>query len=130
MRLLPSALITVGPDPSASNLLGVGHGQDKETLAFVRRTDFFRCNETRRNIIAQAFQFLGNGVESEAKMSPDVFEEHERRTDFFDHATNFGPQMARIVCSTTLTGDTKWLARVSRSDDIHDTTPGASVECA
>ena len=41
---------------------------------------------------------------------------------------DLGPKVSRIVLSTTFAGDTERLARVARSEAIHDSTPRTAIE--
>ena len=67
---------------------------------------------------------------SSAEEAGDVFQYDDPRADFSDQPLNVGPQVARIVCAMTLTGDAERLAREARRDAIHDATPRSAVEGA
>ena len=61
-------------------------------------------------------------------MIGDVFEEDESGIAFPDDAGDMGPEMARISFAETPPGNREWLARVARSEDIHDATPWPAVK--
>lgn len=61
-------------------------------------------------------------------MIGDIFEEDESRIAFPDDAGNVRPEMARIGFAETPPGNGEWLARVARSEDIHEAAPWTAVE--
>lgn len=61
-------------------------------------------------------------------MMGDIFEKDDGRIAFADDAGNMGPEMAWIGLAKSATRDRKWLARVARSEDIHDAAPWSAVE--
>lgn len=61
-------------------------------------------------------------------MACDVFQKDDGGTDLLNNAVDVGPQVARIEASKASTGLTEWLARVARSNDVHEATPRAAVE--
>ncbi len=61
-------------------------------------------------------------------MPCDVLQKDEGGTYLLHHSVNLGPQVARIVFATLETGLAERLARVARSDAIHDATPRCAVE--
>lgn len=61
-------------------------------------------------------------------MVGDVFQEHDPRFNLANDAMDVWPNVPRIIASTTTTGFAEWLARVSRSERIHDSMPRSAVE--
>lgn len=61
-------------------------------------------------------------------MMGDIFEEDESGIAFPDDAGNVRPEMARVSLAEAAAGDREWLARIARSEDIHETAPRAAVE--
>lgn len=61
-------------------------------------------------------------------MIGDVFEEYESGIAFPDDAGDMGPEMARISFAEAPSGNREWLARVARSEDIHEAAPWSAVE--
>lgn len=94
------------------------------------RTDIRSSNEQRRNSVAHAFEISPDGIESKSKVPCDVLQKDDGRTNLLHHSENMGPQVARIVCSTTAAGGAERLARVARSDDVHEAKPWAAIEGA
>jgi len=113
---------------------GVGHlvaltdGEDEQPLALVGRTDFRRCKEACRKLVAHADQSCGDFGESEAEMMGDILEKDEGRLAFADDAGELRPEVAGIVRAPALARDAEWLTRESAMEDIHDATPRAAVE--
>ena len=62
------------------------------------------------------------------KKARDVFQECETGSYFANDPDGVGPHVAGVVGAALLSGDAEGLAREARRDDIHDSTPGASVE--
>jgi len=102
--------------------------EDEESLALVRRADFRRCEEARRNAVAHADQSAGDFGETEAAMMGDVFEEHEGRFDLSNDPRDVGPEVPRVIRAPAFARDGKRLARIARSDDVHRAAPRAAVE--
>jgi hypothetical protein len=77
-------------------------------------------DERRRNSVASSFAISSDGIKPKAKVPCDVLQKDDGGTYLAHHAINCGPQVARIVRSTALSGLGKRLARVARSDDVHE----------
>ncbi len=113
---------------------GVGHfvpladGKDEQTFAPVGRTDFRRCEDACRKLVAHADQSAGDFGEAEAEMMGDILEEHEGRFDFADDAGDMRPEMAWVVRTPALACHGERLARIARSDDVHRAAPRAAIE--
>lgn len=114
--------------------LGVGQcvaiadRKDEQAFAPVRSADFRRRKQSCRKDVAHADQFSGDFGKSEAEMIGDIFEENESGIAFANDPGDMGPEMARIGLAETPPGNREWLARVARSEDIHDAAPWAAVE--
>ena len=63
-------------------------------------------------------------------MPGNVFEEHPFGAAFADDACDLGPEMAGIVCTTTLSGRAEGLAWVSGENDVEGTSEGPGIETA
>lgn len=61
-------------------------------------------------------------------MIGDIFEEDDRGGALADDARNVRPEMARISFAEAPSGNREWLARVARSEDIHEAAPWSAVE--
>jgi hypothetical protein len=94
----------------------------------VRCADFRRRKQSCRKDVAHADQFSGDLGKSEAEMIGDIFEEDESRLAFADDARDMVPEMARIGLAEPASGNREWLARIARSEDIHDAAPWSAVE--
>jgi len=108
--------------------MGVGNRKPEQPVALVGRPDHCRTEDSSRNPIAQPFHILGDAIEAEGQMSGDVFAEDQRRPCLSDDSRDMGPQVARIVFTKSTAGGRERLARVARSNDIHDSAPRAAVE--
>lgn len=109
-------------------LVILAHCKDEQSLAPVRCADFRRRKQSCRKDVAHADQFSGDLGKSEAQMIGDIFEENDRGIAFSDDAGDMGPQMARISFAETPSGNREWLARVARSEDIHEAAPWSAFE--
>ena len=63
-------------------------------------------------------------------MTGDVFKEDPLGFAFGDDARDLRPEVARIAPAAPPSGDGERLARVARSEEIHDAAPRAAVEGA
>lgn len=103
-------------------------GEDEQAFAPVRCADFRRRKQACRKPVAHVDQLSGDFGKSEAEMMGDIFEEYDGGIAFADDARDMGPQVARIISAEAPPGDREWLARVTRSEDIHDAAPWSAVE--
>lgn len=126
-----SARFEFGPPEIA---LGVGQFvplaecKDEQAFAPVWCADFRRRKQSCRKDVAHADQFSGDFGKSEAQMIGDIFEEDDRGGAFSDDAGNVRPEMARIGLAEAATRDRERLARIPRSEDIHEAAPRSAVE--
>ena len=109
-------------------VVSLADGEDEQAFALVRRADFRRRKEAWRKAVAHADQSAGDFGEAEAEMMGDILEEDEGRLDLTDDAGDMRPEVARVVRAPALARDGEWLARISRSDDVHRAAPRAAVE--
>jgi hypothetical protein len=115
-------------EPWLSQLALVVHAKDEQPFPPMGCADFRRCKQCCRNFIAHAAQVFGDFIKSEVKMAGDVFEENKSRFALSDDPGHVGPEVPGVSNSGATTSDGKRLARVSRRDDIHDSTPRVAVE--
>jgi len=94
----------------------------------MRSTDFFRTEEARRNLETQTLKVADDVLQSFLNMPRDVFEKDDARLNLAKDSSDMWPQVARILFSTTSTGEAERLARISGSEDIHLATPECAVE--
>ena len=107
--------------------VGVG-SQDEEPVTEVRGADGCRGDTVPfRNPPARG-QVCEYRAEAQGKVTWDVLAEEEPRVRFPDDAPDVRPEVARIADPATLAGDGEGLAWVSRSDEIHRSTPRATIE--
>jgi hypothetical protein len=78
----------------------------------VGRTDFRRCKEACRKLVAHADQSAGDFGEAEAEMMGDILEEDEGRLTFADDAGDVRPEVAWILGTEALARDRKRLTRI------------------
>jgi len=103
-------------------------GQDEQPFPPVACADFRRCKQCCRSFVAHAVQVAGDFIEAESQMAGDVFKENKSRFALSDDPGDMGPEVTGVSNSGATTSDGEWLARVSRRDDIHDSTPRMAVE--
>jgi len=61
-------------------------------------------------------------------MTSDVFEEAVCGSHLGHDPSHVGPQVSLVGLTTSKPGVAKWLARVPRCEEIHDSTPRCAVE--
>jgi hypothetical protein len=108
----------------------VAVGQYPEPFPFVggsRGT----CRQSRPDRIEPAFGKVPEYVSPASPLSKepwDVLQEHEVGSHFANHPIDVGPEPPGVVGAETPAGSAVRLARESRSDEIHDSTPWSAVE--
>ena len=75
----------------SSATVTVGHPNDEQPLAKMRRANFRRAEQSRRNAETQSFEVGGHSVESVNKVPVDILEEHEPRLRFLNNSAHIGP---------------------------------------
>ena len=105
-------------------------GQDEDAQPLVRRADFCRAEQTRRRRVAHAPKLSQHGFKAEGDVARDVFEKDPLGAAFGDDAGDLWPEVARIVCTGTLSGGAEGLAGISGEDDVEGPTEGAGIETA
>jgi hypothetical protein len=103
-------------------------GKEEQPGPKVRRADFSRREQSRLNAIAHRVKVRDDISESQTEMSGDVLAEHPLGSALVDDAGDVGPEMPRVLGAEALPGLAERLARVARSDAIHDATPASAVE--
>ena len=94
----------------------------------MRRADFLRCKQTRRNVVAHSSKLFGDLSESEFEVSSDILQEHLSGFALSDDSSEVGPEMAGISGSGSFPGDAERLARVAPRDKIHLSTPRSRIK--
>jgi hypothetical protein len=90
--------------------------------------DASRAEESARNAVTQRFQCWDEIAELSVGIPWDVFAEDTIRPHAVNDADDVIEQPAGIVGAPLWAGQAVGLARVTRSDAIHDATPWARVE--
>ena len=103
-------------------------GQDEDAEPLVRRADFCRAEQTSRRRVAHCPKFSQHGFEAECDMTDDVFEKDPFRGTFPDDARDLGPEVARIIGTTTFSGCAEGLAGISGEDDVEGPAEGPGIE--
>ena len=97
-------------------------------MPLMRRADFCRAEQTRRRRVAQVPKLSQHGLEPEADVPGDVFEEDPFGLAFGNDAGDLGPEVAGIGCAAALASGTEGLAGISGEDDVKGTAKGAGIE--
>ena len=71
--------------------VGVGQGENEESLALMACAHFERREQSRRNAVASAFEISPHPSKPKSKVPWDVFEEHAFGLDRANEAINEGP---------------------------------------
>jgi hypothetical protein len=112
-----------------SDARGVGQsGNEPESLAAVRGTNIGRGVQTPFRIEPEVGKIGEDVREPVLNKSGDVLQEHASRSHVTDDPSNGRPEPPVIVNSTALTCSGERLARESRSDEIHASTPRCAIE--
>lgn len=94
----------------------------------MRRADFLRAKESRRDSIAHALKLSGDVKESESKMSVDVFEEHLLWLNFAHDPRDVRPQVPWVFVRELLPRTTERLAGISRDNQVDMASPVSRFE--
>jgi hypothetical protein len=105
-----------------------GVGQDEDPIALVTGAHVVRSEHVPFRIEAERGQLADHAPESGSKETWDVLQKHAAGSHLANHARDVGPQPTRVIGAALLAGETDRLARESRSDQIHDSTPRRAVE--
>ena len=122
-----SVLAVARRDPLESIAVGVG-SKGEEPLSPVRSANALCRSQCCRNAEAHRVKLFGDDIEPVSQMVGDVLDEDERRSTLAHDPCDLGPEVSRIVSSESKPHRGERLTRVSRSDEIHDSTPRDSVE--
>ena len=105
-------------------------GQDEDPEPLVRRTDLCRREQTRRRRVAQAPKLSEDGLEAEADVAGDIFEEDPFRAAFPDDPGDLGPEVAGIIGASPLSRRAEGLAGISGEDDVEGPAERPGIETA
>lgn len=94
----------------------------------MRRPNFRRCNECRRNAVTHRAKLSGDTSEAESQMAGDVLEEAPAGSDGVNMLLDDGPEVSWVVGPFALTRDAKRLARIPANDAVHASTPRCAVK--
>jgi len=94
----------------------------------MRRPDFGCGEQTPFRIEPEFGKVAKDFGEPKRKVPAHVFEEDEGRSALVNDASDLGPEVPWIGLGSALSGAAERLARVARSDEIHDSAPRSAVE--
>jgi hypothetical protein len=121
--LFPAMLFfSVGAAPA------IGDGHDEQSLAPHGVAGRGRAEYSCRNAVAQSLQCRDEGVELLGGIPRHVLADDKIRPALLGDAADLGSEEPLSARACALPGDAVVLARVSRSEDIHDATPRSAVE--
>jgi len=123
-----SVLPPIFVDRSPFGTFAVGH--DKQPFPEMAGADFRRAEYSCRNAVAQPFQTRDECGELPVDIPRDVLAEDTIRPHFLDDPQQLVDEPPIVVLAPPPSGDAVRLARVARSDAIHDATPRSAVEAA
>ena len=108
---------------------GVGHCEDEEPLAFVRRANLRRAEESTLDREAQSAKVSPNAFRAaRGEHAADVLEEEEPGAGLDEDAPRGAPQVALVGRAEPLSGEAVRLARYAANDAVHAAAPRAAVE--
>ena len=105
-------------------------GQDEDPEPLVRRADFCRREQTSRRRIAQSPKLSQDGFKAEGDVTGYVFEKDPLWAAFADDAGDVGPEMARVVGATALSGRAEGLAGISGQHRVKGAAEDTCIEAA
>ncbi len=107
-----------------------GVGQKEEPLPSVRRTNVGRAKHAPFRIVPQVGQAPEYDLDSESNKVPDVLHVDVARSHFANDPSVLAPQPGAdpVDDAVLLPGDADVLTRESANDEIHASTPRATVE--
>lgn len=114
------------PEEAASVVAAVG--QTEPSAPPVRGTDAGRGEHAPLRIEPQVGQRSENLVHPSIKQPCDVLQEDELGSHVANDARDVRPDPSLVLLRVALAGEGDRLARESRRDDIHDSTPRSAVE--
>lgn len=118
-------MLLAGPRSS----LDVGVGQNPKPFSSVRRSNVIRSQHAPLRIVPRRGQLSENGSKvGVSKETWDVLQEAESRSYLANDPDSVGPHISLVLISAALAGDGERLARESRSDNIHRSTPRSTVK--
>lgn len=94
----------------------------------MRGPDFGRAEYSCRNAVTHPFQWRDEGLELPVRIPRDVLAEETSRPHAIDDAEDLVDQPSVVGVAEALACEAVRLARVARSDEIHDATPRSRVE--
>lgn len=111
-------------------LSAVAVGQDEQSLPAHRVSGLGRTEYSDRNAAAQSLQCWNGDGELSVRVPRDVLAEETRRPALIEDVDGAVEQPAIVELAKPLSGDAVALARVSRSDDVHESSKASAVEGA
>lgn len=106
----------------------MGVGQAEQPFSLMRRPHAGRAEHVPFRIEPEVGKVAKDFGEPKRQVPADVFEEDEGGLALADDASHLGPEVSLVLFRSSLAGGAERLARVARSDEIHDTTPRSAVE--
>jgi hypothetical protein len=107
----------------------VGVGQDEEPRPSVGSACLERSEHTPLRIEPEVGQGSENGAEAPVRSEAwDLLQEDDSRSHHANEVEEVVAQPSLVAASFALSGEAVGLAGESRSDDVHASTPRASVE--
>lgn len=124
------------PPFSARDAVGVGQdsltlwrgNEAEDTIPLVVRARFGSTEHVPLRIRPELGHFREHLSQTSRNKPPHVLEEHERGLALLEHAQNMRPKVPWVLGRESFSCDGERLTRESRSDEIHDSTPLATVE--
>jgi hypothetical protein len=106
---------------------GVGHGEEEEPFATVRRANLRRREESALNEKTQSVKVIVHATRTSRGEHPrDVFDEDEVRSALDDDAAGVGPEVSLVARSLAIASDAVRLAGDTANEEIHRSTPLAA----
>ena len=96
----------------------------------MRRADFCRAEQACRRRVAQVPKLSQDGFKAEGDVPGDVLKEDPFGGTFPNDAGDLGPQVARVVGPTALSGGAEGLAGISCEDSVEGTAEGPGFKAA
>ncbi len=117
------------PGPVIMLVVAVGHCEDEDAFALVRRADLCRREQSSLNREAQSAKISPDPLGTAGREhAADVLDEDEPRAGLDDDTTRIRPEVALVLFAEPLSCEAMRLARDSANEAIHQATPRTAVE--
>jgi len=103
-------------------------GQDEDSLPSVWGSDIGRSYSRPLRVEPDFGKITKHSVESKFDVPCDILQEQELGFHFASDAEDLGPEVSRVLGSSSLSCDAEWLAGITGNDSMNSATPRSAIE--